>query len=69
MPNFRYGLPESAMTMATRKFLMGNGILDEDDSRDDGVFAGNKTSSGNRGENNAFLHDLTQMLRQPKLKP
>lgn len=66
----RYGLPESAMTMGTRQFLMGNRIVDEEDEPGDKILSGNKTGSRNRSEKNAFLlHDLTQMLQQPKLKP
>ena len=70
-PSYRYGLPESAMTMGTRQFLMGNRIVDADDEPNVKNLAGtkNKTGSKNRSENNAFLHDLTQMLQQPKFKP
>ena len=59
------------MTMGTRQFLMGNGIVDAEDEPRDKILAGNKNQTGsrNRSENNALLHDLTQMLQQPKLKP
>ena len=58
------------MTMGTRQFLMGNRIVDEEDEPGDKILSGNKTGSRNRSEKNAFLlHDLTQMLQQPKLKP
>lgn len=59
------------MTMGTRQFLMGNRIVDADDEPSDKILASNKNKTGNRkrSENNPFLHDLTQMLQQPKLKP
>ena len=69
-PSYRYGLPESAMTMGTRQFLMGNRIVDaEDEPSSKNLVSSHKTGSRNRSENNAFLHDLTQMLQQPKFKP
>ena len=58
------------MTMGTRQFLMGNRIVDAEDEPREKILAGkNLTGSRHRSENNAFLHDLTQMLQQPKLKP
>jgi hypothetical protein len=57
------------MTMATKQFLMGNRIVDTDYERREEVERPMPRRRVQRDCDNAVLGDLTQMLRQPKLKP